>query len=136
MIAENKILNNGIVRVEIDEVKGTISSFKRVGDSYEYASNSGLNDYLYTGRYASDPQGIEQILNIRVLDDGAVAATLRIESKAPGCNTLWRDVTVYKGIDRVDICNTLDKQDILDFENVRFVFHSIFSNLKLQWILP
>ena len=122
MIAENKILNNGIVRVEIDEVKGTISSFKRVGDSYEYASNSGLNDYLYTGRYASDPQGIEQILNIRVLDDGAVAATLRIESKAPGCNTLWRDVTVYKGIDRVDICNTLDKQDILDFENVRFVF--------------
>lgn len=57
-----------------------------------------------------------------MLDDGAVAATLRIESKAPGCNTLWRDVTVYKGIDRVDICNTLDKQDILDFENVRFVF--------------
>ena len=24
MIAENKILNNGIVRVEIDEVKGTL----------------------------------------------------------------------------------------------------------------
>ena len=89
---------------------------------YEYASGNGLNDYLYTGHITDNPQGGGCIRSIKVLNDGAVAATLRIESEAPGCNHLLRDVTVYKGIDRVDICNTLDKQDILEPENVRFVF--------------
>lgn len=122
MIAGKSSLNNGLVQVDIDDMKGTIRSLRKADDIYEYASGGGLNDYLYTGRIASDPQRIERIRSIKVLDDGVVAATLRVESEAPGCNSLWRDVTVYKGIDRVDICNTLDKQDILEFENVRFVF--------------
>lgn len=122
MVAGKNSLNNGVVQVDIDRVKGTIRSLRKVGDAYEYASGNGLNDYLYTGHITDNPQGIERIRSIKVLNDGAVAATLRIESEAPGCNLLLRDVTVYKGIDRVDICNTLDKQDILEFENVRFVF--------------
>lgn len=122
MIVGENILDNGLVRVDIDPVKGTIRSLKAAGDTYEYAAGQGLNDYLYSGRLNDNPRGIERIRKIEVLNDGAVAATLRIESEAPGCKLLWRDVTVYKGIDRVDICNTLDKQDILEFENVRFVF--------------
>lgn len=123
MVKGDNQLDNGCVKVEIDPIKGTIRSLKTSGDAYEYAQGEGLNDYLYhTGRIASNPCGIGQIRKITVLDDGKVAATLRIESEAPGCNLLWRDVTVYKGIDRVDICNTLDKKDVLEIENVRFVF--------------
>lgn len=122
MILGENLLDNGLVKVEIDPIKGSIRSLKISGDTYEYAAGKGLNDYLYTGRIASDPRSIERIQKITVLNDGAVAATLRIESEAPGCNLLWRDVTVYKGIDRVDICNTVDKKDVLEFENVRFVF--------------
>lgn len=122
MLAAEYILENGLLRVVIDPVKGTIRSLTKTGDTYEYVSGDGLNDYLYTGRLNDNPRGIERIGGVKVLNDGPVAATLRIESAAPGCNFLWRDITVYKGIDRVDICNTLDKQDILEFENVRFVF--------------
>lgn len=122
MIFGENLLDNGLIKVEIDSIKGSIRSLKVSGDTYEYAGFEGLNDYLYTGRIASNPRGIERIRKIIVLNDGAVAATLRIESEAPGCNLLWRDVTVYRGIDRVDICNTIDKKDILEFENVRFVF--------------
>lgn len=118
----NNILDNGLVKVEIDPTKGTIRSLKTQNSPFEYASGNGLNDYLYTERLNANPRSIEHIDRIILLNDGPVAATLRIESKAPGCNLLWRDVTIYKGINRVDLCNTLDKQDILEPENVRFVF--------------
>lgn len=122
MVTGENILNNGLVRVEIDPKKGTIRSLKVSGDPYEYAQGDGLNDYLYTGYITTNPRSIEQIRKITVLNNGEVAATLRVESEAPGCRVLWRDVTVYKGISRVDICNTLDKEDVVEPENVRFVF--------------
>ena len=127
MIAGNT-LDNGLVQVEIDPDRGTIRSLRAAGDDYEYAAGVGLNDYLYTGRIGADPRGIERIRRIEVLDDGPVAATLRVESDAPGCRTLTRDVTLYRGIDRVEIRNTVDKEDILTWENVRFVFPFNFAH--------
>lgn len=122
MVVGNFGLDNGLIRLTIDSVLGTISSLRRTGDDYEYASGKGLNDYLYTGRMAASPQGAGTVRGIQVVDDGPVAATLRIESDAPGCNSLTRYITLYHGIDRVDIVNVLDKKDIREWENVRFLF--------------
>lgn len=122
MIKDGNRLDNELIQVAMDPQRGTIRSLKATGDTYEYAGGDGLNDYLYTGHIAANPRGIDHVRKITVLDDGPVAATLRIESDAPGCHSLWRDVTIYKGIDRVDICNTLDKKDVVERENVRFVF--------------
>lgn len=80
---------------------------------------------------AADPRGIDRVTRVEVLDDGPVAATLRIVSEAPGCNALWRDVTVYRGLGRVDIRNTVDKQDILEHESVRFVFPFNFAHPEI-----
>lgn len=121
MIQDN-VLDNGIIHVEIDKVKGTISSLTKTGEEYNYASERGLNDYVYTERLAANPQWVDNIKRITVLDDGEVAATLRIESDAPGCHSLLRDVTVYKELGRIDIINTVDKENIYKPENVRFVF--------------
>lgn len=125
------VLDNGLVHVEIDPEKGTIRTLKAAGDDFDYAAGSGLNDYLYTARIASNPQQGSPVSRIRVLDDGPVAATLRIESEAPGCKSLRRDVTVYRDLERVDILNTVDKLDILDFENVRFVFPFNFPHPEI-----
>ena len=116
------ILDNGLIRVEVDLKRGTIHTLKTAGKDFNYAGAGGLNDYLYTARIGTDPQSGSPVKHIRVLDDGPVATTLRIESEAPGCKRLWRDITLFRGIERVDILNTVDKLDILDFENVRFVF--------------
>ena len=62
----------GIVRVEIDKIKGTISSFSKKGEEYNYAAERGLNDYVYTGRLASDTKWVENIKKITVLNDGEV----------------------------------------------------------------
>lgn len=121
-IADGNVLDNGLVRVVIDKEKGTIASLRKSSDGFEYASEDGLNDFLYTGRVGSDPRGIERVTSVEILENGPVAATLRVVSDAPGCNSVIRDVTLYAGIDRIDILNTIDKKDVLDFENVRFVF--------------
>ena len=130
MIGGN-VLDNGLVRVAVDPAKGTIRSLKAAGADYEYAAGEGLNDYIYSGRIAADPRGIDRVTRVEVLDDGPVAATLRIVSDASGCNALWRDVTVYRGLGRVDIRNTVDKQDILEHESVRFVFPFNFAHPEI-----
>lgn len=82
MIGGN-VLDNGLVRVAVDPAKGTIRSLKAAGADYEYAAGEGLNDYIYSGRIAADPRGIDRVTRVEVLDDGPVAATLRIVSDAP-----------------------------------------------------
>lgn len=128
---DGNTLDNGLVRVAVDPAKGTIRSLKAADADYEYAAGEGLNDYIYSGRIAADPRGIDRVAGVETLDDGPVAATLRIVSDAPGCNALWRDVTVYRGLGRVDIRNTVDKQDILEHESVRFVFPFNFAHPEI-----
>ncbi len=117
------VLDNGLVRVELNPADGTVCSLQAVGDAFNYVgAQGGLNDYLYTGRVGADPRQGAAVRSIEVLDDGPVATTLRVVSDVPGCESLWRDITLYRGLARVEILNTVDKTDILDFENVRFVF--------------
>lgn len=135
MIADGNVLDNGLVRVVIDRERGTISSLRKSTDDFEYASEDGLNDFLYTARVGADPRGIGKVTSVEILENGPVAATVRVISDAPGCNNLTRDVTVYAGIDRVDIVNTIDKKDVLDFENVRFVFPFNFPHPDITFDL-
>lgn len=115
-------LDNGMVSVTVNPADGTISSLRMAGDDFEYAGEGGLNAYHYSGHRSADPQTITGVKSVKLIDNGPVLATLRIESNAPGCNTLIRDVTLYRGLPRVDVVNRLDKQDIRKKENVRFVF--------------
>ncbi|MDR1371063.1 MAG: glycosyl hydrolase-related protein [Dysgonamonadaceae bacterium] len=130
MIRENT-LNNGIVKLEIDPKTGVISSFSSGDTSFNYVGKDGLNNYIYSGRMLADMQTVDQIDRIAVLNDGEVAATLRVESSAPGCRSLWRDITIYKSIGRVDITNTLDKLNIYKKENVRFAFPFNISDAEI-----
>lgn len=130
-LASRNILDNGLVRVIIDSLTGAISSLRGAGDEYEYADDEGLNSFLYTGRVGANPQGIGKIRSIGIIENGPVLATIRTICDAPGCNSLTRDITIYNGIQRVDIVNTIDKKDIVDFENVRFVFPFNFPHPEL-----
>lgn len=121
MVHDN-ILDNGIVKVELDKEKGTISLLSKNGDKHNYASEQGLNDYVYTERYAANPQRIDKIKRMTIVNEGEVVATIRVESDAPGCKSLLRDITIYKDLARVDIVNTIDKQNIYEQEHVRFIF--------------
>lgn len=115
-------ITNGIISVSINKENGAISSLYAGNNKMNYAAGNGLNEYVYTGRNASSPQYVESVKEIIILNEGPVAVTLRVLSDAPGCNSLTRDITLYKGINRVDISNILDKKNVPEPENVRFGF--------------
>lgn len=59
---------------------------------------------------------------ISVKERGPLIASLLVESDAPGCRKLTREVRVIEGLERVDLINTLDKVAIRSKEGVHFGF--------------
>lgn len=115
-------LSNGSISLTVDPKRGTIQSLSSNGDDYNYASGSGLNEYLYSGTNLTSLSRIESVDSLRIVHQGPVAITLRGYSKAPGCNSLIQEYTLYNGLNRVDIINHLDKKEVYSGENVRFCF--------------
>lgn len=118
---ENNTLENDFYKIEINPTTGNISQLIRKSDGQNIADEKGLNAYVYTGENGSNPQNDTDV-TIRKGEEGPVVCSLIIESKAPGCRKLIREVRLIAGIDRVDVVNTVDKEKIIKKENVRFIF--------------
>jgi hypothetical protein len=118
-------LSNELLAVTIDETTGAIASLKHARtatDLVNGADGLGLNDYFYVaGRDPKDPQRNGPV-RISVKENGPLVASLLIESDAPGCHKLTREVRVIAGLDRVDILNVIDKENIYDQEAVHLAF--------------
>ena len=59
---------------------------------------------------------------ITVKESGPLVASLLVESDAPGCVKLSREIRVVDGLDRVDIINVLDKKAVREKEGVHLGF--------------
>ena len=59
---------------------------------------------------------------VSVKEQGPLVASLAIESDAPGCKRLLREVRLVDGIDRVEIADTVDKLPVRAIEGVHFGF--------------
>jgi len=111
--AQGATLDNGLVRVRVDEQTGGIVELTAKGIKGNLADTSGgeaLNDYLYLiGDDLKDLQRSGPV-SIRAGENGPLVASLVIESVAPGCKKLVRELRVVAGLDHVEIINTLDKE--------------------------
>jgi hypothetical protein len=134
-VLQGNTLSNGLLSVSIDGKNGAIASLTD-NTGFNYAAGKGLNEYIYTGLNAASPTYVTTVKSIERVNDGPVSATLRITADAPGCYSLVRDITVYKGIKRVDIRNVVDKIDNRAFESVRFAFPFNISNAETVIDLP
>jgi hypothetical protein len=110
--ASGHTLDNGILRVEVDPKTGGIASLicKATGENYVDASGGEtLNDYRYLiGDDLKDVQRNGPV-TITVSEAGPLVASLVIESDAPGCVKLRRELRLVAGQDYVEIINTVDK---------------------------
>ncbi|UCG47004.1 MAG: hypothetical protein JSU94_16075 [Phycisphaerales bacterium] len=105
-------LANGLISVDVNETTGAVSSllWNRVGiELVDQNADMGLNDYFYVP--GTDPNGAKRNgpVKITVKERGPLVASLLIESDAPGCRNLSRELRLIDGIDRVDIINRVDK---------------------------
>jgi alpha-mannosidase len=110
--ASGNVLENGLVRVRVDEKTGGIVELTARGLEGNFADTSGgeaLNDYLYLP--GDDLKNLQRNgpVTIRVGEKGPLVASLIIESEAPGCRKLTRELRLVAGQDYVECINTVDK---------------------------
>jgi len=108
-------LSNQTIAVTVDENTGAISSLKWKQLPVELVnakSRMGLNDYFYVN--GLDPKDAQRNgkVKVRVKENGPLVASLLIESEAPGCHKLNRELRLIEGINRLDIINVVDKEEI------------------------
>jgi hypothetical protein len=119
-------LENEFFSLKIDQATGNISSFiwKPLNAEIVKASSSdGLNKYFYVpGR---DPK-LAVTSNtpdvIRLKENGPLLTVMEVKSNAPGCNSLLREIIIYKSLNRVELTNTVDKKMVREKESVHFAF--------------
>ena len=123
--AAGNTLSTANLSLKIDEKTGAIVSLRTAGSDVDWVDHKAavaLNDYRYM--LGSDAAGAKSNgpVKITVVESGPLVASLRIESDAPGCNKLVREVRVVDGLDRVDIIDTVDKNAVREKEGVHFGF--------------
>jgi alpha-mannosidase len=123
--ADGKVLATRSLRVELDPSSGAVKSLRLAGLDHEFVDANApvkLNDFRYVlGTNAAGAQANGPV-TISVLDSGPVIATLRIDSDAPGCNHLTRDVRVVEGLDQVEFIDRVDRKTVREKDAVHFGF--------------
>lgn len=115
------ICSNFFVRV--DERTGAISHLFSRSLGRELVKTNGataLNDYFYLP--GSDTSGVQRNSRPRITikENGPLVASLMIESEAPGCRRLSREIRVIEGLNRLEFINTVDKLAVRAKEGVHF----------------
>ncbi len=120
-VATGESLTTPCVRLKLDPATGAIISLKRCGVSAEFAKGP-INSYIYLpGGNVKDakPSGPAKVT---VKETGPLVASLLVESDAPGCKKLVREVRVIDGLYRVEIIDMVDKLPVRAIEGVHFGF--------------
>jgi hypothetical protein len=111
--------------LRLDEQTGAIASFRsRVAgaDLVDARSATALNDYFYLPGAKVEDVKRNGPPHISVREMGPLVASLLVESDAPGCRRLAREVRVIAGLDRVELINLVDKLPIRAKEGAHFGF--------------
>ncbi len=123
-VADPPKLSSPTIALEVDQKTGAITSLKYTGIPVDLAKGDpalGLNEYLYVeGRDPKSPKLVDTV-KITARNDRA-AASLIIESTAPGAHKLTREIRLTAGPARIDVTDTIDKKNIYDQEAVHIAF--------------
>jgi hypothetical protein len=125
-------LANGRLSIAVDPRSGAVSNLtwksSREIEFANAAGDLGLNAYLYVpGQDPQKAQGVHQA-KISVKEPGPLVASLLVESDAPGCAGLKRELRVYSGLDRLDLIDQLDKKGVREKESVHIAFPFAVAN--------
>jgi hypothetical protein len=111
-VVEGAMIENGVVRVRVDEKTGGIIELTAAGIGGNFVNTAGgesLNDYLYLRGDDLKDMRRSGPATIRAGESGPLVASLLIESDAPGCKKLLREVRIVAGLDHVELINLVDK---------------------------
>lgn len=128
---EDSLFKSDEVGFSLDK-NGVITGLSFNRDNYDYAGPDGLNKFYHTNKGLQNLNSELSDVKISVQENGPVMAVVSIQSNAPGCHKLTKELHVIKGIDRLDIKNIIDKTETDVFENIRFSFDFNISNPEVN----
>lgn len=119
-------LENGEISVTFDPLTGALSSFKwKIQRGLEFvdrSKGSGWDEYVYVaGKDPAKARGASGV-KISIKEPGPLVASLLVESQAPGCLSLKKEVRIYDGSSDLDILNLVDKAGVREKESLHFAF--------------
>jgi alpha-mannosidase len=110
---EGTVISNGKIRVRVDSKTGGIvelSSHEREENLADTSGGEHLNEYLFLqGDDLTELQKVGPV-TIKVEENGPLVGSLRIESSAPGCQSLVRIIRMTAAADHVELINIVDKE--------------------------
>jgi len=111
--------------VSVDPKTGGIASLRsrrRAVELVDSKAATAVNDYFYL--LGSDLKYLQRNgpVTISVKESGPLVASLLVDSDAPGCNHLSREIRMIEGLDRLDLINRVDKKAVRAKEGVHFGF--------------
>jgi len=137
-LEHDNILDNGIVRVVIDSGTGDIASLVSGGHEFvDLKASCSINSYryLHNDDKPNKATGTKDV-KIIIKENGPLVATLQVVSKAEGCNSLSREVSLIAGLPYVEITNLVDKQAVLKKEGIHFGFAFNIPDSKTRVDIP
>jgi alpha-mannosidase len=122
--AAGNTVANGLLTVVVNVTTGAIESIACNKTGRQIVNPElGLNQYWYVpGKDPEDAVTTTGQPTVAVKENGPLVASLAVESGAPGCRKLTREIRLVSGIDRVEIINIVDKEKIRTKEGVHFAF--------------
>jgi hypothetical protein len=112
--ADGSALSNGMISVVLDAITGGVKQFRwdPMGVDFAHSGDVGLNEFFYVPGF--DPKAAVRNgpVILRVKEAGPLVASIVVESPAPGCNQLSRELRVIHGVPRLDIVDAVDKKPI------------------------
>ncbi|MCX6899129.1 MAG: glycosyl hydrolase-related protein [Verrucomicrobia bacterium] len=113
LTANGAVIENDKLRIRLDEKTGGIVELRAAGieaNLADTASGHALNDYLYL--IGDDLAALQRsgLVKITVRERGPLVTSLLVESDAPGCHKLLREIRLVAGADYVELLDTVDKK--------------------------
>jgi hypothetical protein len=105
-------LDNGLVRVRVNEQTGGIEELAAAGIAENLADTrdgESLNDYLYLVGDNLTNVARNGAVTLRPGEPGPLVASLIVESDAPGCQKLIREIRLVAGLGQVELDNLVIK---------------------------
>lgn len=129
-------LTSDLMNIVIDEKSGAIKKLIINGKNLVDTSKlNGLNEYFYVpGRNPENKSGIDQV-KVSLKENGPVISSLLIESNAPGCKSMNREIQLIKLWGVIQIINTVDKEKVYDPEGLHFGFPFNIPNGQIHYDL-
>ncbi|OQP63914.1 glycoside hydrolase [Niastella vici] len=116
-------VSNGKITLRWDKKGSIIQLSDSTGFNYaETFNGQGLNSFWYVPGLDPAKALTNDAVQVKIVENGAVAITIAFVCNAPGVNRFERQITLYAESNEVVIENTIDKKAIREKESLHFGF--------------